>query len=221
MNEANLADRSNEASPDQITALVREILGDDQVHARWLNTLSLLENSGARKISAAQHPELVTEEMLRHTVEESRHAWYLKRQIRKLGEVECPSYEPQYLLAPTSSRHYLQKLDMAVSRLVKSHLGLKGSALRSACYLLVTYGIEVKADLLYGTYERLLEEHESRVTVRSIIADEENHLDEMTTAIEREFEDPAWWIGEVCAAEQQIFAAWLTAVTVDVQSWNS
>ena len=52
-------------------------------HAKWLNTLSFLENCGARKIAACEHPTLVKEEMLKHAAEEFRHAHHLKRQIDK------------------------------------------------------------------------------------------------------------------------------------------
>ncbi len=202
----------------QLVELVSVIVADDSLHGRWLNSLSFLENSGARKISAAQHPELVTEQILRHTVEESRHAWYLKRQIRKLPSVTCPTYEPAYLVAPTATRQYLHKLDTAVSRLVKTELELVGQDLRSACYVLVTYAIEVKADLLYGNYERLLKDHKSEVSVRTILVDEENHLAEMADTVAQQFEDPQWWLEKVCEIEQEIFSNWLTAIEAEIQA---
>ena len=37
--------------------LIASIVADKQQHARWLNTLSLMENTGARKISASEHPK--------------------------------------------------------------------------------------------------------------------------------------------------------------------
>lgn len=61
------------------------IVAQPERHAKWLNTLSFLENCGARKIAACEHPILVQEEMLKHAAEEFRHALHLKRQIYRLG----------------------------------------------------------------------------------------------------------------------------------------
>ena len=75
------------------------IINDAQLHARWLNTLSLMENTGARKISACEDPETVTYIILKHAAEEHRHAFYLKKQIEKVDQKACATYAPLYLLA--------------------------------------------------------------------------------------------------------------------------
>lgn len=59
--------------------LLLEIVSDNDKHGRWLNTLSLMENSGARKISASEHKKEVTLIILKHAAEEHRHAYYLKK----------------------------------------------------------------------------------------------------------------------------------------------
>jgi hypothetical protein len=59
----------------KLEVMIDKILADDRLHAKWLNTLSMLENVGARKISAYEDPRLVTEDVLKHALEESRHAW--------------------------------------------------------------------------------------------------------------------------------------------------
>src|SRR3978361_265850 len=105
------------------------IISSDILHARWLNTLSLMENTGARKISACEDTETVTYIILKHAAEEHRHAFYLKKQIDKPA---CPPYSSAYLLAPASSKHYLNQLDVDVCRYLKKELGLTGSELRFA-----------------------------------------------------------------------------------------
>src|SRR3978361_1640822 len=102
------------------------IISSDILHAKWLNTLSLLENTGARKISASENPLTVTTIILKHAAEEHRHAYYLKKQIDKLTPGACPTYAPAYLLVPTQSKHYLHKLDTEVSRYLKNELQLTG-----------------------------------------------------------------------------------------------
>src|SRR5581483_3696662 len=166
----------------EFSELLPLIINDNQLHARWLNTLSLMENTGARKISACEDTETVTYIILKHAAEEHRHAFYLKKQIEKTG-VACPTYSSAWLLAPSSSKHYLNQLDVDVCRYLKSELGLKGKELRFAAYLLVTYAIEVRADELYPVYQEALEQAGSKVNVKSIILEEEGHLEEMISQL--------------------------------------
>ena len=167
----------------ELEELLQHIVSDDHTHARFLNTLSLQENIGARKISANELPETSTYMVLKHAAEEHRHAFYLKKQIAKLSISACPTYEPDYLLAPYSSKYYLNKLDLMTSRYLKDTLQLKGSDLKFAAYLLVTYAIEVRADLIYPVYQGVLDQNKSKVSVRSIILEEQGHLEEMTAQL--------------------------------------
>jgi len=155
------------------------IIADNTLHSKWLNTLSLMENTGARKISASEDPLTVTYIILKHAAEEHRHAFYLKKQIEKTGKANCPTYAPEFLLAPGYSKYYLNQLDIQVCRYLKNALKLSGKDLRFAAYLLVTYAIEVRADELYPIYQEALENVSSKVNVKSIILEEEGHLEEM------------------------------------------
>lgn len=167
----------------ELEELLQHIVSNDHLHARFLNTLSLQENIGARKISANERPETSTYMVLKHAAEEHRHAFYLKKQIARLNATACPTYEPDYLLAPYSSKYYLNKLDLMTSRYLRDNLQLTGSALKFAAYLLVTYAIEVRADLIYPIYQAVLAQHKSKVSVRSIILEEQGHLEEMTVQL--------------------------------------
>lgn len=192
--------------------LISNIVVDNELHARWLNTLSFLENTGARKISAGEHKRTVSLMVLKHAAEEHRHAYYLKRQIAKLGEEFCPTYESAYLVVPNESCSYLDMLDVAICRYLKSSMDLAGDELKYAAYLLVTYAIEVRADELYPVYQRALDEVGSRVNVKSIIAEEEGHLDEMVlqlTAFSADWEHHA---SKAIEIESGLFERWLTAL---------
>src|SRR6201996_6949430 len=96
--------------------ILPKIINDNALHAKWLNTLSLMENTGARKISASEDPVTVTYIVLKHAAEEHRHAFYLKKQIEKAGKDLCPTYAADFLLAPAYSKYYLNQLDIQVSR---------------------------------------------------------------------------------------------------------
>lgn len=161
-----------------------QIIQDDNLHAKWLNTLSYLENCGARKIAACEHPTLVKEEMLKHAAEEFRHALHLKRQIRKITDQSFDTYHPSTLLGGAATLHYLDKLDLQICRYLKSQR-MTHSSLRETAYLLVTYAIEMRASALYPLYHTFLKQHRSPVTVKSILLEEEEHLHEMKMALER------------------------------------
>jgi len=192
--------------------LLSSIVKDTNTHAKWLNTLSYMENAGARKISASEHKEEVTLLILKHAAEEHRHAYYLKKQLAKLDETLCKTYQSAELLVPNHTRFYLNALDVEVCRYLKQHFKLSGSDLKFAAYLFVTYAIEVRADELYPIYQEVLTENESKVTVKSIILEEEGHLEEMLNQL-KEF-SPDWeqHAKEIVRIEETMFAAWMSAL---------
>jgi hypothetical protein len=159
------------------------VVQDDLLHAKWLNTLSMMENCGARLIARCEHPTLVKEEMLKHAAEEFRHAFHLKKQIQKLKTPKLPTYEFPFLLGGWRSLHYLPMLNGTICRYLKSEAGLTGNAFNSLAYLLVTYAVEMRASVLYPCYQTLLKAYGSKVSVQSIVLEEEGHLQEMVDAL--------------------------------------
>jgi len=198
---------------EQLQQVLEYIVPSDELHGKWLNSLSMMENTGARKISKYEHPVLSDIIVLKHAAEEARHAYYLKKQIGKLPGVECPDYSYPYLLAPVESHHYLNMLDVEACRYLKTNLGLTGRELKHGAYLLVTYAIEVRADMLYGIYQEALTKHKSKVNVKSIIMEEEGHLAEMQRML-KDFH-PEWerLAADMCAVEDRLFMTWVDAVS--------
>ena len=198
-------------------SILPQIISNNQLHARWLNTLSLMENTGARKISASEDPVTVTYIILKHAAEEHRHAFYLKKQIEKAGKELCPTYADEYLVAPAYSKYYLNVLDVEVSRYLKKDLGLSGKELRFAAYLLVTYAIEVRADELYPVYQEALENAGSKVNVKSIILEEEGHLEEMIAQLHKFSPDWQRHADKAVEIEMRLFNDWVAALNREVQ----
>jgi hypothetical protein len=200
----------------ELSTLLPKIIADNQLHARWLNTLSLMENTGARKISASEDPVTVTYIILKHAAEEHRHAFYLKKQIEKAGKDLCPTYSTEYLVAPADSKYYLHQLDIDVCRYLKKELGLTGAELRFAAYLLVTYAIEVRADELYPVYQDALDAAGSKVNVKSIILEEEGHLEEMINQLQHF--SPEWELHAKKAVEMEsaLFNRWVVGLAKEV-----
>ncbi len=201
-----------------LDTILPKIISDNQLHARWLNTLSLMENTGARKISASEDPVTVTYIILKHAAEEHRHAFYLKKQIEKAGKELCPTYADQYLVAPAYSKYYLNVLDVEVSRYLKKELGLSGKELRFAAYLLVTYAIEVRADELYPVYQQALDDAGSKVNVKSIILEEEGHLEEMIAQLHKFSPDWQHHADKAVEIETVLFNDWVVALSREIKS---
>lgn len=54
---------------DPVSEMLQTIVADPFLHAQWLNTLSYLENCGARLMAGCEHPTLVRK-MFKHAAEE-------------------------------------------------------------------------------------------------------------------------------------------------------
>ena len=172
----------------------------------------MMENSGARKISHYEDPVHTNVTELQHAAEEARHAYYLKKQISKIKNSNCPDFSFPYLLAPIESHQYLNHLDICACRYLKDKMGYTGRQLKMGAYLLVTYSIEVRADMLYGIYQEALTKAGSRVNVKSIIAEEEGHLSEMERMLTNWLPDWRAHADEMCNTEHRLFATWINAI---------
>ncbi len=196
--------------------LLRNIVANDYLHSKWLNTLSFMENCGARKISACEELSFTNIIQLKHAAEEHRHAYYLKKQLQKLNVPGFEYYTKSNLLAGYSSIQYLNRLDVAVCRYLKELINLEGSSLKYASYLFVTYAIELRADELYPIYQEVLTEHQSRVVVKSIILEEEGHLEEMIMQLQRFSKDWEFHANEILLLENELFHAWVIQLKNEV-----
>lgn len=192
-----------------LDSILRAIVSDKVLHAKCLNTLSYMENAGAKKISASEHKEQVNLIILKHAAEEHRHAYYLKKQISKIDESLCKTYTNSELLSPNHTKYYLHALDIAICRYLKEAFNLSGYDLKFGAYLFVTYAIEVRADELYPVYQAVLDEAKSKVNVKSIILEEEGHLEEMINQLV-EFA-PNWegHAAKVVRIEKNLFEQWV------------
>lgn len=194
---------------DQLGRLLNTIIGNDQLHCRWLNTLSLMENIGARKIVQSSGHFCTTEFILKHAAEETRHAYYLKRQINKLVVGACPDYSAPYLINGRRSFEYIHRLDYRISRLLQSKLDLSRAQLKRRAYVLVTYAIEHRADQIYSVYQNCLKSAGNPVSVRGILAEEEQHLAEMDADIDRLFVNSEEWKRAVINIERSMYPRWI------------
>jgi len=86
---------------------------------------------------------------------------------------------------------------------------LSGRELRFAAYLLVTYAIEVRADELYPVYQEELDKTGSKVNVKSIILEEEGHLEEMINQLKAFSPDWQMHADRAVEMESRLFNQWV------------
>lgn len=201
---------------EQIKLLIAAIMKSEEHHSKWLNTLSYMENSGARKIASCEHPTLVKEEMLKHASEEFRHAHYLKRQIGRVSAIPRETYSSGNILGGQSSLQYLVALDVKACRYLKE-AGFSQPSIREAAYVLVTYAIELRASELYPIYEDALRNARSRVTVMSILLEEKEHLHEMEAGLNM-LSDGFVHAQKICSIESTLCSKWIEDIKKDLQS---
>ncbi|MFS4428145.1 hypothetical protein [Chryseobacterium sp. S90] len=200
--------------------LLKKIVQEGSTHAKWLNTLSFMENAGARKISKCEHPILVSQIQLKHAAEEHRHAYYLKKQIGKIDPELCKTYESTELLAPIATSQYLHSLDIKACRYLQKAFNLDKTDIKYAAYLFVTYAIEVRADELYPVYQEALTEASSKIMVKSIILEEEGHLEEMINQLNEFSPDWKHHADYILTIEKELHQEWINAITQEVAQLN-
>ena len=200
--------------------LLDKIVQNNVTHAKWLNTLSFMENAGARKISACEHATEVSLIQLKHAAEEHRHAYYLKKQILKISSDLCETYHKHELLASTATRQYLHTLDIKACKYLQQNFKLNKEELQYAAYLFVTYAIEVRADELYPVYQDILTKYSSKVMVKSIILEEEGHLEEMINQLDQFSEDWKIHAEVILKIEKELHEQWVDTISKEVLQLN-
>src|SRR5579863_4921348 len=93
-------DSGNSAEAALFRARLSSVCAAPEAHARFLNTLSLLEHIGSRKIMLTR-AIAGDGRILKHLAEETRHAWFFKRAAERLAG-RALDYAAQSTLAGTA-----------------------------------------------------------------------------------------------------------------------
>lgn len=198
--------------------LLSRIVRSARLHALWLNTLARLEYIGVRKMLKARQSETLDLDGLRHILEEAAHATRLKKAAlaTALDTSWVQTFSDAHTLCGDAAEGYFQALDGEAHRLVES-AGVTSSD--EACYLLTSTAIELRARSFYPTYQAVLEEAKSAVSVSSIIGDEEAHLEHMAAALPRELPNWREVLEAVMRVEETSFQAYLDQVETVLDQW--
>lgn len=189
-----------------VNCLFYDIIESPELHSLWLNTLSYMENCGARMIAKCEHPTKVKQEMLKHAAEEFRHAYYLKCQIAKIGNFKLEDYALKNILGGLASKYYLKRLNETICRYLQSCM--EPAYLQFAAYVCVTFAIEQRAGQIYPLYQKILKEKKSKATVQSIILEEKGHLEEMENEM-KEIPDNHQHRQNILEIEEKLYKEWL------------
>ena len=191
-------ERQNEA----LAVMAQERLGwlcrHPSAHARFLNTLSLMEHIGSRKIIASQAGERLTGDTLRHLAEETRHAHFFKRWAEKIAR-KALGYAAAETIAGAEARGYMGRLDANIT----SECGRSADA--GLPYLYMSLIVELRAVWFYRLYQAVLDEHATGISLKSVLAEEELHLDAMLARLTETDEECSARMGRFQESEQQRF----------------
>jgi len=147
-----------------------ELLGKNKnLHGLFINSLSVLEFAGARKIIKSQKAENIDSEVLSHISEEIRHARVLKNIALKMSDGKLSSYKKIHLLAGDEAWNYIQTVDHSIAKEFETSQPWLN-------YLYTTLLIEERAMKVYPLYSEVLEEFGFASSLKGMIIEEENHL---------------------------------------------
>jgi hypothetical protein len=162
--------------PDEarVGLFLRRVCCEPVSHSQFLNTLSLLEHIGSRKIMASQSraDSAPSCDTLKHLAEETRHAYFFKRAAESIGCRKF-SYGANDVLAGAHARQYMGRLDACIARAVRG----------PAAYLYMSLIVELRAIWFYEIYQRVLKDMNQPLNLTSLLAEEKRHLEEMSESL--------------------------------------
>ena len=191
--------------------VLERIVGNREAHARFVNTLARLEYVGVRKILKSRRSERIGLDGLQHILDEAVHALRLKKAAVALaGSGDGVfTFADGATLAGNAGESYLQALDR---RAEEALLDLAPDDRGEANYHLTSAAIEVRAQVFYPIYDECLRANGVGFSVAAISKDEDRHLEEMSVGLEKALPDWRRRLEAVLAAEEALYARFLTAV---------
>ena len=191
------------AAHARLERTLHAIVESPALHARFLNSLSRLEYVGVRKMLKTRRSQDLDLDGLQHMLEEAAHATRLKK------------FSAQHTLAGDEAEHYFQTVDRAGEQTLGAATAEAGNA--EASYALTSAAIEIRARTFYPAYQQVLQATAQRVSVASILSDEEAHLREMQTRLQTDLPDWQNRLQAVMQIEERAFATLLDALDAAVQ----
>jgi hypothetical protein len=199
-------DRANAHLVAGTEAMLAGFIADRPTHARFMNTLSLLEHIGSHKIMATQHGPGIDQPTLKHLAEETRHAFFFKRHAnREAGRTLA--YTPADMIAPLAVRRYFQRLEAEMVRTFPADIHPR------AIYLTMSMVIESRAVWGYRLYQAALVRAGSIVSLKSLLAEESGHLTDMAERLQGLGELDIVRLRQFCVIETTLYSRFQEALS--------
>jgi hypothetical protein len=195
-----------------------QLLENPEIHARFVNTLSMLEYMGARKILKSQPEPGITAQILAHAAEEIRHAQGFKKIALKMSAGKLNSYADEHLYCGPEARRYFQSLDHGAAEIMNSprYKDAKGDTLWKN-YLITTLLIEERANSVYPVYETTLSRAGFPGVLSGIVREEILHLEEMQDHL-KDQDISADHLKQLKQLEESAFSEFLNALIDSISS---
>ncbi len=207
-------DGLNEPLAAPFCTFLDQAIADAGSHVRFLNLLSMLEHMGSRKIMLSQMKGILTQDILKHLAEETRHAFFFKREAEKLAQRAIEGYAPADTLCMAAGQFYFGRLDAGLSA------ALPDRRHAEIAYLWVSLVVELRALWVYRFYQKALAGANYPMFLKSIIAEEDRHLEAMVGRLEALGFDATAALPGAIALEKSLFARLLTALLAQVHAPN-
>lgn len=190
--------------------VLQELVHKPHLHAQFLNTLSLLEFIGARKIMKSQEEARITPTVLAHATEEIRHAQIIKKLAIKVGGASVMSYAEDSLMCGDAAREYIHGIDYKAQEV----LGEKDSWRN---YLLTTLIVEERAQELYPFYDQQLSQVGLGGPLQTIVREEVGHLEDVIEKLQVAGKVSTAMMDEVRSYEKLLFERFFEQVAEEIQ----
>lgn len=194
--------------------VLQELILFPEIHGKFLNTLSLLEYIGARKIMKSQREDKITPTILAHMTEEIRHAQILKKLALRVAGQGVSSYSEASLLCGQQGRAYIQAIDQAACAQV-------GEDQSWTNYLLTTLVIEERAQELYPFYDELLCQLDLGGPLRGIVREEIGHLEQVQEYLQRDGKVTQQNIDAVRSIERDFYNDFFAQVEMRLNTYKA
>jgi hypothetical protein len=189
-------------SEPRLRAFLARVCAAPDLHCRFLNTLSLLEHIGSRKIMASQTAgSALCGDTLRHLAEDARHAWFFKHHAETAAG-HALAYDAAGIMAGPQARAYMARLDAKIAR----------AASGQRAYLYMSMVIELRAVWFYRIYQEVLTASGKTIKLGALLAEEDRHLEEMQDQLTALGEDLAARLPDFTGYEDRLFGNLLSAL---------
>ncbi len=203
-------ERDNAALVAPTQAMLAGFIADRPLHARFMNTLSMLEHLGSHKIMATQHGPHIDLPTLKHLAEETRHAFFFKRHANREAGREMTSAVTD-MITPLAARRYFQRLEAEMVRAFPANIHPR------AVYLTMSIIVEFRAVWGYRLYQAALVRAGSLVSLKSLLAEESGHLTDMAQRLSGLGELDMARLRGFCALESALYGRLLGAFAEAVE----